>query len=1591
MLLKKAIKITGYFFLSLLVFLLLAWLLIQTSFVQNWLISRVTSRLSKELNTTVEIKHVDFSLFDKMLLEGTLVKDRNKDTLLYAGLVKVNVNNWFFLKEKIDLSYIGLENATTFLHRTDSVWNYQFLVDFFGSAPDTTKAKSSIILSLDKVVFKNLHVLKKDAWRGEDMGLDIESFELSARDFDLKKKKIAIDNIELIQPVFSIYNYDGKRPPRVRKPAEPVEPELAPRSDSLQWNNAGWDMTVEKMVLKNGVFRDDVNTSRAPYPHFDGLHILFGQINSTFKKLRFYKDTLSAQLTLSTRERCGFEVTSMHADVKVHPKAMEFHNLDIRTPNSRLRNFYAMRYDDFDDMGYYISKVVMDGRFKDSEVSSDDIAYFAPELANWKKHVTFSGNVKGTVENLGGKGLEIKAGESSYLNCDFKMTGLPDIEQTYINFKANDLHTNYADAVVIVPEIKNIEQPKLSSIQSLRFKGSYTGFIRDFVTFGTIETNLGTIVADLHMKLPENRSASYNGKIAASNFDIGPLLDNEQFGKISFDASGKGSAFTLNQLEAALTGNINSFEFNDYAYKNISINGKVAKKVFNGLVQVKDDNLEGNLDGIIDFSDVQPRFNFTSTIENTNLQRLNFTKKDIDFNGHFRFDFQGDNIDNFLGSARLYDAAIFKEGKRISFDSLTLYSAMADSNKTLVLRSNELDAAIAGQFNMINLPDAFRTFLNRYYPSYIKPSGKKLHQEKFSFVLTTKNIEDYVALFTDKVSGFNNTTVSGRVNSIDNVFEASSEIPQFAYSNVSFSNVKLQAKGDLDSLFLTTNIEDAYVNDSLHFPGSSINITSSNDLSSVKIFTTASQTFNNVFVDADVQTLRDGVQIRFKSSTFDINGKKWVIDNNGELVLRRDLVTTDGFRIYCGDQEIYMRGSQGEDSSSNTLNIELTKINIGDFAPFFVKDIRLDGLLNAYVNIEDPLGNVKFDVNGRADRFWLDNDSIGTLTLTAGYDDRFKRAPFSVISKNAKFNFDLQGMYSVIDSTTENLHIVTDLKGADIHPLEKYLSGIASNVSGNATGQITITGPPKKLKYLGKVQLLNGGMMIDYTKCYYKIPKANVEFKDGLIDFGTFAVKDTLNNTGEIVDSKLYHQGFDNLAFDFKLRSNHLLLLNTKAQDNSQFYGTVIGKVNMSLTGPMDEMEMTIKGEPTDSSKLYLPMSASHESETTDFIVYKQYGKEMSSRPDERISSNLNISMDITANNYAKMYIIMDELTGDIIEAQGSGNIKMKVGTNEDLTMNGRYDISTGFYNFSFQGLKRFFTLSPNASNYIMWNGDPEQAMLKISAVYRAENVKFNDLITGLGFDAKEINRYRGDVLVIANITDRLTAPKITFDIELPQDAGSAGNDPELLAAIQLIKRDENELNKQVSFLILFSSFAPVTKGATVGQGNLANTAFEGLVVSSISTFLSAMLTKEFSSILQNVFNDRSLKININASLYNAANSISNTSDPAATNSYFAIPDRTNFTFSVNKSYLNERLTFIVGSAFDFGLTNQQSQAAFQFLPDVSVEYKLTPDGKFRLTFFYRDNYSYIAGKAKNRSGVSFSYRKEFNKYKEIFKSTKKQ
>lgn len=1619
--------------------------LINIPSIQNWIVREATYKLAKDLHTRVKIDHVDLNLvlLNKMQLNGTLVEDHNKDTLLYAGALSVRITDWFFVKDKIVLKYLSLRDATINLHRVDSVWNYTFLADYFSSPSTGPKKKSGVDLDLKTVELDRIRLLRKDEWRGEDMFFSVRSLDLDARKLSVPEKNMDITNLELVNPYFSIYNYKGRRPPRPHLPDTADVPD--PVTTGLQWNPEGWKGKVGNLVIHNGTFKNSIQINRPVYKYFDGAYMVFDDIESHFKDINLFKDTVSARVQLSTHERSGFNIASLSADFKMHPRAMEFAHLDIKTGGkSHLQNFFAMRYRSFDDLSDFIDKVNMEGNLKESEVESSDLAYFAPEIKTWKKRLFLTGRVRGTVANLTANDVQIKAGANTFFSGSVKMIGLPDIEETFIDLTSKDFRTTYADAVAFVPQLSQVTEPDLRLLGYMKFRGYFTGLLNDFITSGVIQTGLGTVTTDMNLKMPARATSSYYGTLTATNFELGKLLQNSKLDRVSFNGKIDGKGFTLKDLQANLVGQVQKIGFNNYTYSNIDINGQFSKKMFNGQAAIQDSNLVAGLMGLIDLRTGTPRFDLAASISKSNLKKLQLYAEDIDISADLKFDFSGSDIDNFEGSAKVFNADIYKDGQRLSFDSLTLSatSLVKDSlspantvaatasltgtstnesepatnpadqplaakngaragppslitstraGKRVEIRSNEFSVDLSGEFSIKELPAAFQTFLNRYFPSYINPSPRKLLNDDFTFAISTRKVDNYVGIFVKDLTGFNTTSVTGSINTKQNLFHLKTAVPKFSYKNIDFYNVALTGDGNMDSLNLASTIEDIFVNDSLHFPNTAISIRSSQDISKVNIAASASQTLNSANISGQVQTLPDGVRISFNPSVFEINAKKWTIDAGGELVLSKKLVTSDGLKIYNNEQEIRLSSTPSSIGNSNDLLVDLKNINIGDFAPFFSKDNRLEGLLNGHVEVIDPFENLHVDMKGEARQFRLDNDSIGRLQLSAMYAKGSGTLQTRVSSDNPQYNFDLEGLFNLLDSTRrQDMDLKINLQHTSIHLLERYMTGIFSRMSGEATGVLQVVGGFNNLKYLGSIELKNGGLLVDYTKCYYKIPGATIRFEDGVIDFGSFPVKDSLNNSGEIVNGKLYHQNFKSMSFDFHLRSNQMLVLNTTSADNNQFYGTMIGKVNMSFTGPMEDMQMDIKGEPTDTSNIYLPIGSSRETGAAGYIVWKVYGREMQNQGLSE-QSNLTVALDLTANKYAKVFVILDELTGDIIEATGNGNIRLQVEPSGSMTMNGRFNIEKGNYTFTFQSLKRNFKLRGDAGSYIAWNGDPYNAVIDVEAEYEANNVRFSDLLNGSKDDSimsQDVKRYRGQVLVIANITESLNAPKIAFHIELPANS-PIRNDFNIASTLNRIQTNENELNKQVSFLILFNTFGPYTgEGArSASTSDIANKALEGIVVNSISGFLSNILTSEFSNVLQDVFKDKSLKVNINATLYSGSNLISNYNT-----NQIALPDRTNFNLSIGKSFFNERLSFIVGGALDFGLnTTQQNQsAAFPFLPDVTAEWRLTPDGKFRLTFFYRENYTYLgAGGKQNRSGSSISFRKEFDRVDELFKKKK--
>ena len=387
------------------------------------------------------------------------------------------------------------------------------------------------------------------------------------------------------------------------------------------------------------------------------------------------------------------------------------------------------------------------------------------------------------------------------------------------------------------------------------------------------------------------------------------------------------------------------------------------------------------------------------------------------------------------------------------------------------------------------------------------------------------------------------------------------------------------------------------------------------------------------------------------------------------------------------------------------------------------------------------------------------------------------------------------------------------------------------------------------------MKLEDAGLKVIFTQCYYKLSDAEIMFKEDELDLGRLTLIDTVtHNTATLSNGILKHNGWRDLVFNIKAEVDDepMLLLNTTRKDNSSFYGYALGTGAFSLTGPQSNMRIKIVGKASekDSSYITIPNTTGKESGIADFLIERKYGRELTDSSFSNNETNITYDVDITGNPKVNVKVVIDELTNDEIHGRGEGNLRIVSGTSEKMTMRGRFDINDGIYNFSFQSFfKKPFELNKNANNYIEWTGDPFHPIVNIEAVYKTQKKVDFSPITANYPEYKDVS-FRDFVYVVAKMRGDLFKPDISFSLDFPPESPPKSDATISYIIQKQILDNENELNKQVAFLVVFNSFAPTETGSSLYLNSGAE-----IFVNSISDFLSSQINR-----VLNIFYQTNLK-----------------------------------------------------------------------------------------------------------------------------------
>ncbi len=1577
--LRRIGKILGVTVLVVLLLLVISAILIQQEKVQSMLAKEATAWLGNKLKTKVSIDRIKIDILNRVHFEGLYIEDQQQDTLAYihdfsahsTSIISDLWNNKTSIIKNVELEG-GVVNLLRL--KDKNTWNYAFIEDAFASKEeDDTTSSTPPKIDFKNLTVRNVRFNMLDKWGGQDVVAKLGSLQLKMNGADLINSNFNVKSIDIQNTNFAFRDYVGGKPKTKKQ-----------KPDHSDWGTAfnpgNVIIALKKLDLKNVNFEYQLNNHQSKPGIFDERHIVAKNIQLDLEDLKISGDTIVADIVhLSTQERSGLDLKKLRAHVTLNQQLAELNNLYLETNRSVVRDYFSMRYQNFHDFNEYIDNVAMYARFKNSKIDKRDIAFFAGNISQIPKLTRLDGKAEGTVANLYFSRIHAVAS-----NIDFKgkghIIGLPDIDNTYFDLHADQLVTTGNEIIRIAPEA-NTDAIRWNQLSRVKYTGDFKGTIKKFDADGLLSTNHGNADFEIFMNLA-TPLPSYMGRVHTQKLNLGQILGREDIGVVSAQGTLEGKGFDFNDLAANVDATVSELFFDGTAYKNITIKGDVLDKKFNGLASSRDEKLGFDFEGNVDLSGENPAYDFKSDIIRVNLRTLGITQQDVLLKARVNLDFKGNNIDEFVGKAILHDVVVHYNKEEIRIPRMRLNSYYTDSlGKILDLKSTVADARVEGQYSLTGIDKAIRSFLHYYMPTYISEVALP-DNEIFKFNLLVKDANKVIQFFDPKLLVDSGSVIRGDINTISQSLNLVGLVPNISYNGIRLSQVGVKSVGTR-SLFTSDIIAGKFhVGTSEIVKDAKLGLEMSSDTLHFNLKTNPVDDFlGQAELDGKATAFSDKIQLEINPSTFIVKDDKYrlfsyhpvAFTNNG-ILLAKDVL------IQNGNQQLIFNATH--DGLVNNALLETQNIDLEKVSKYInLDDLVLKGRVNTEIKAYDIWGNTQ--ITGKlntVDYLRLNSDTLGAADILFDYD---RARNILTIQEGSKIENQLSHLYTSgqIDLEKNELNIGADLNKTPISFASQYMVGIVDSLRGDATGKLDIQGSFDNPTILGDLLVRNGGLKILFTGCTYSLDDINLKLNKNAIVFDPIRIYDERPTPGTaLLTGKITHSNYDKYRLKLNINSDDFLGLNTNELSGELFYGYIPSKVDIDITGAIDDITMNIEAEPLAKSQFYLPLTDGGDVGSYDFIKFRTLGRYQNEKS-KRISSNyVKVNMNIKATPKVLATIILDPNTQEKIEARGSGNISLKVDLGNEIQMFNTFRVSSGIYKFNFRGLlSKDFDLEEDGT--ITWNGDPYKAMLDMKAVYKTKASIYSLISDEIEQSSanqsnseldEEIRRSKNleDTYVTIDLTGPLSKPNILFDITQPNNRSIGGIAQEKLLQI---RQDQNKVIYQAGMLLLFNSFKPSTGGLDAGNLGYSTT------LSTASDFVGAALSQGLTSGI-NKLGIPNISINVGYKNYSADVSSGN----------FGRRDQVNLGFQA--SLFKDRFLVDFGNSLDFADANAQANGSnkFTYGGDFRGQYLLTLDGRYRLNAFRVSNFDYVLNEPVTRGGVGLSYKRSFNKWSDLFRRKKR-
>ncbi len=1336
---------------------------------------------------------------------------------------------------------------------------------------------------------------------------------------------------------------------------------------------------INEVTLTNSFFSLHNPDKDSIADGFDHNHFALKIDASELQRFKVIGDTIQFDLLDMIASEVGhhWPIHEMKTFFRVSQGGMEFLNLNLKAGKSFIGDTIIMRYNSLKDMDDFINKVSLQAKLKSCFLHPDDIQFFSPQSKRLPWPVGFSGLITGKIKHFYYQDMDLRMGNST-IRGQLEMDGLPSIRETFINLAVSPSSIDINNWEFALPAFAFI---KLKPLERFTLTGNYIGFFNDFVADGKISSNIGEIDSDINLKIDENNleKSSYTGNLSLIDFNLGRYMeDTITFQHITLNGNIKGNGLTTQTADFVMHGNVQTVGILHYNYKNIESNARFTKNFFNGSLSILDPNLSCSLIGSVDFRNKADLINIQARIDTARLKALGLIPQEFSFRSDVTIHSKGLHLDSLKGNASLSNIDLRYKENSLSLDSIAVVSAINGVNRSLQLKSSAGSLDLSGNFFYSTM---FHDFQNIFEEFSLNIKNDKQALAEYYHKKDPWD-QDYKADFRARLTDINpilnflkldmevskNVTVDGDfTNGFTSIFHAYSSVKAFRYADKVFYDNEIEFNGskihDTTSVLaiITLTSKNQTINKNISTKDLLLEAIWNKDHIDVGFDFDQQGYDNSMRLKAEIDFLADSTRVRMLPSTIKAFGQDWIVNPKNLVMFKGKEWSIEQFAVnYLGESGM-VHGKISEDPG-NKLQVLIKNVEI-DLLNSLSRE-KFEGILNADFTLRNLYGDFTFQNEFTIDHFTINDFLVGDVSGSNTWDpDQDAFIVNFFIDRLQTRIVDITGLYNPADKL-QSVNLTARLNKTNLKIVEPVMRGLFSNWDGTATGVFDMRGTLSKPDISGEAKIENGKVTVDYLKTTYGL-LGMIALNHNQIALQNLILTDAFGNKGE-VDGIIAHKDFTRFRINLDSRFRNFQVLNTTAKDNSLFYGQAYGTGSLNILGPFDNLKISATAKTEKNTRMFIPVSGTSSVERSDFINFvsfkdtvKKKEEDVMFKKKEASNFSMLLNLDITPDAYAE--IIFDLKAGDIIRGYGRGDIKLDLDTKGEFSMFGLYEFDRGFYNFTLGGVinKEF---SINKGSRISWFGDPYAGVVNINAGYR-QLASIGPILSDPTLAQSPQLRRKFPIEVQLKLDGPMLGPQISFDIvakELPESIVVEGKAAPVRPNFEFnafkARLDEQELKKQVFSLIVLRRFSPPDAFTT--SGGIAN---------SVSEFLSNQLSYWLSQV------DQNLEVNLDLG----------TLDQEAFNT---------FQLRMSYSFMNGRLRITRDGSLS---SNQFARSEIASIAgDWTVDYLLTPDGKFKAKMYNRSNYNTLlnslGAQTAVTTGLSLSHTQSFNEFADLIRLTRK-